>query len=164
MKDRRKFWSLLVHAAPSTGLFLQGSLYLTTQTFMPYHADALALTWEELPPHHQGFVLGVIRGMGAGSVAVSLALLLMLFIPFRRDDRWALWAVPLVGITFTLLTAYAAYTIDVLTPASTPWRQTLGLTATYIVAAVISYWPRKATPRATSKNQSSPPTTSTPSP
>ncbi|MCC6797842.1 MAG: hypothetical protein IT366_22195 [Candidatus Hydrogenedentes bacterium] len=152
MKNRRKFWSLSMHALPSFGLLLQGSLYLTTQKFMPYHADALSVTWEELPPHYQGFVLGVIRGMGAGSVAVSLALLIMLFIPFRRDDRWSIWAVPLIGMIFTLFTAYAAYTIDTRTPASTPWRETLGLTATYLAGAVISYWPRRATPRSTSKN------------
>ena len=152
MKNRRKFWSFSMHALPSFGLLLQGSLYLTTQKFMPYHADALSVTWEELPPHYQGFVLGVIRGMGAGSVAVSLALLIMLFIPFRRDDRWSLWAIPLIGTIFTLITAYAAYTIDTRTPASTPWRETLGLTATYLAGAVISYWPRRATPRSTSKN------------
>jgi hypothetical protein len=146
MTARRTFWSGLAHAVPTVGLLLQGLLYLTTSTFMPYHADALAVTWEQLPPHHQGFVLGVIRGMGAGSVAVSLALLIVLLIPFRGGDRWARWAVPLVGVTFTTLTAYAAYTIDSRTPASTPWRQTLGLTAVYAVGALISYWPRPDTP------------------
>jgi hypothetical protein len=146
MTARRTFWSTLVHAVPTVGLLLQGLLYLTTATFMPYHADALAATWEQLPPHHQGFVLGVIRGMGAGSVAVSLALLIILWIPFRRGDRWALWAVPLVGAAFTVLTAYAAYTIDARTPASTPWRQTLMLTAAYAAGAVISYWPPRPEP------------------
>ncbi len=142
MTSNRNRWAMLVYALPTVGLLLQGLLYLTTQTFMPYHADALAVTWEQLPPHHQGFVLGVIRGMGAGSVSVSLALLIMLFIPFRRGNPWALWAVPLVGVTFTALTAYAAYTIDLFTPAHTPWRQTLGLTAVYLAGALVVYWPR----------------------
>ncbi|HVK14575.1 MAG TPA: hypothetical protein VM597_37905 [Gemmataceae bacterium] len=139
----RSVWALFVHAVPTIGLLLPGLLYLTTPTFMPYHAAALGVAWEELSAPHQGFVLGVIRGMGAGSAAVSLALLLILFIPFRRGHRWALWAVPLIGIVFTSLTAYAAYTIDVRTPATTPWRQTCGLAAVYAVGGVISYWPRR---------------------
>ncbi len=139
---RRNLCALLVHALPTIGLLLQGLLYLTTPSFMPYHAEALGVTWDELSGQYQGFVLGVIRGMGAGSVSVSLALLLILFIPFRRSERWAFWAVPLIGITFTSLTAYAAYTIDFRTPASTPWRQTCGLAVMYAAGMVISYWPR----------------------
>jgi hypothetical protein len=140
--DRRSKWAAAAHGLPTVGLLLQGLLYVTTPTFMPYHGDALGSTWEALPANYQGFVLGVIKGMGAGSIGVTAALLLMLTGPFRRGDMWARRAVPAVGITFTLLTAYAAYTIDVRTPASTPWRQTLGLTALYIVGATLSLRPR----------------------
>jgi hypothetical protein len=143
MITRRSVWGIVAHALPTVGLLLQGLLYLTTPTFMPYHADALAVSWDDLPSHHRGFVLGVIRGMGAGSVSVAVALLLLLAIPFRRGDRWSHWAVPLVGVLFTGLTAYAAYTIDTLTPATTPWPQTLGLAAVYGIGAVISFWPGK---------------------
>ncbi len=143
---RRDIAAAVLHAVPTVGLMAQGLLYLTTPTFMSYHADALATTWDDLPPHHQGFVLGVVKGMGAGSVGVTLALAVLLIVPFRRGDRWARWAVPLVGGVFTALTAYAAYTIDTRTPADTPWRQTLGLTALYAAGAVVSYWPTKPRP------------------
>ena len=138
----RERWAMVMHAIPTVGLMLQGLLYVVTPTFMPYHADALAVRWEELPPHYQGFLLGVLKGMGAGSIAVTLAILIMLAIPFRRGHAWARWAVPVVGITFTALTAYAAMTIALRTDASTPWRQTLGLVALYVTGALISYWPR----------------------
>jgi hypothetical protein len=131
-------WALLIHTLPTVGLLLQGLLYLTTPTFMPYHAAALESRWEDLSPSHQGFVLGVIRGMGAGSFSVSLALLVILFGPFRRGERWAKRTVPLIGISFTLLTAYAAYTIDVRTPASTPWRETCGLAGAYALGGFLS--------------------------
>ena len=109
---------------------------------MPYHADALGgVTWDALPSHYQGFLLGVIKAMGAGSIAVTLALMLLLWIPFRRGERWARWAVPFVGMTFTTLTAYAAYTIDINTPASTPWRQTCLLAMLFLAGGVASYWP-----------------------
>jgi hypothetical protein len=139
---RRLTWAFVVHAVPTVGLLLQGLLYLTTPTFMPYHADALAVTWEELPAHHQGFLLGVIKAMGAGSVGVSFALLLILFSPFRSGSAWAGRAVPAIGIVFTVLVAYAAYTIDVLTPAETPWRQTCALTGLYFIGGIISSWRR----------------------
>lgn len=137
----RSAWVLVVYAVPTVGLLVQGLLYLTTSTFMPYHAAALDITWDELPPHYQGFILGVLKAMGAGSFVVSLSLLLMLAGPFRSGNPWAYWTVPLIGTLFSLLTAYAAYTIDVLTPASTPWRQTCGLAATYVAGVIITFWP-----------------------
>lgn len=130
--------AILLHAVPTVGLLLQGLLYLTTEEFMPYHAEALAARWTDLSPRLQGFVLGVIRGMGAGSTAVAAALLVMLAVPFRRGERWATWAVPMVGMMFTLLTAYAAYTIESRTPATTPWRPTVGLAVVYVAGLVVS--------------------------
>jgi hypothetical protein len=142
--NRRDVAALVAYSIPTIGLFLQGLLYLTTPQFMPYHSDALGVSWEMLPPNYQGFVIGVIKGMGAGSVGVTVAIALILLIPFRRGERWARWAAPLIGAVFTALTAYAAFTIDVRTPASPPWRQTLGLTALYIAGGLTSLWPSRA--------------------
>lgn len=147
--NRRESAAMAIHAIPTLGLMLQGLLYVTTPTFMPYHSEALGVTWEELPPHYQGFLLGVIKGMGAGSVAVTTALLIMLGIPFRRGQSWAHWAVPLVGVTFTVLTAYAALTIAWRTSASTPWLPTLGLVLLYMTGALICYWPDRTSTRST---------------
>jgi hypothetical protein len=127
-------------ALPTIGLLGQGMLYLTTARFMPYHSAALEAGWEQLSGSHQGFVLGVIKGMGAGSVTVSAAILVLLWFPYRRGERWARWATPLLGILFTMLTAYAAFTIDRLTPADTPWRETLALTAVYGIGGAIGLW------------------------
>jgi hypothetical protein len=132
---------MLAHGVPTVGLLGQGLLYMTTSTFMPYHADALAVNWEQLPANYQGFLLGVIKGMGAGSIGVTLAIVVLLAIPFRRGERWAHWAVPLVGIVFTTLTAYAAYTIDIRTPASPPWRLTLAVAGLYVVGGILSLRP-----------------------
>jgi hypothetical protein len=141
--SRRDLLAAAIYAVPIVGLMGQGLLYVTTTRFMPYHGEALATSWEMLPAHHQGFVLGVIKGMGAGSVAVTLALAILLLVPFRRGEAWARWAIPVVGAVFTGLTAYAAYTIDVRTPASTPWRQTLVLVGLFGVGAAVSCWPRR---------------------
>jgi hypothetical protein len=140
---RRDIAALVLYSIPTVGLFLQGLLYLTTPRFMPYHADALGVTWEMLEPNYQGFLIGVIKAMGAGSVGVTLSLAVMLVIPFRRGETWAKWAIPAVGAVFTALTAYAAYTIDMRTPASPPWRPTLGLTALYLAGGALSCWPSR---------------------
>jgi len=143
LRDRCAF---ALHALPTVGLMLQGLLYVTTDRFMPYHADALGTEWEGLPAREQGFLLGVIKGMGAGSIGVTLALSILLLIPFRRGQAWARWAVPAVGIAFTSLTALAAFTIARSTPAATPWRQTLVLTAVYLAGALVSHWPSRRDP------------------
>src|SRR5262245_57319253 len=96
--SRREIAAFVAHGVPAAGLLLQGLLYVTTPRFMPYHADALSVTWEALPPNYQGFLIGVIKAMGAGSIGVSLSLIVLLLIPFRRGDAWARWAIPLVGV------------------------------------------------------------------
>ena len=140
---RRDIVAFVAHGVPTVGLLLQGLLYVTTTKFMPYHGEALGVVWEALPANHQGFLLGVIKAMGAGSIGVTLALIIMLIVPFRHGEAWARWAVPLVGTTFAALTAYAAYTIDVRTPASPPWQLTCVLAVSYLSGAVISYWPSR---------------------
>ncbi len=132
---------LLLHTLPTVGLLLQGMVYLTTPRFMPYHSDALSVSWEELSVPYQGFMLGVIRGMGAGSFCIALALLIILLIPFRRGEIWSYWAVPLIGASFSCLTAYAAFTIDRQTPASTPWVATCLLALMYVSGGLFSWFP-----------------------
>lgn len=51
--NRRNLSALVVYAIPTVGLLLQGILYLTTPRFMPYHADALGVSWEALPANYQ---------------------------------------------------------------------------------------------------------------
>ena len=136
--------AVLVFAVPTLGLMGQGILYLTTTEFMPYHSAALGVVWADVPDTQRAFLLGVIKAMGAGSVGVTLALLILLGGPFRRGEAWAHWAIMSIGAVFTLLTGYAAYTIDVGTPASTPWRQTFGLAALYLAGGSICAWSPRA--------------------
>lgn len=137
--SRKDIWAIVVYAIPTVGLLLQGLIYVTTPRFMPYHAEALGVAWEDLPANYQGFLLGVLKAMGAGSIAVSVALVILLVIPFRQGQAWSRWAVPVIGMIFTALTAYAAFTIDMRTPASPPWRQTCGLVALYLIGGLLAY-------------------------
>ncbi len=130
-----------VYLLPTVGLLVQGLLYLTTSRFMPYHADALGTAWEALPTHYQGFLLGVLKSMGAGSVCTAGILLVLLGVPFRHGQPWAQWVIPLLGIAFTSMTLYAALTIATRTPASPPWGETIGLIALYLLGAVLLLWP-----------------------
>ena len=139
--------AVLAFTLPTLGLMGQGILYLTTTEFMPYHGAALGMASTDVPETHRAFFLGVIKAMGAGSVGVTLALLILLGGPFRRGEAWAHWAIMAIGAVFTLLIGYAAYTIDVGTPASPPWRQTLGLTALYLAGGLICAWSPRARQR-----------------
>jgi hypothetical protein len=136
----RRAIAALLFARPTLGLRGQGVLYLTTTEFMPCHGAALGVTWADVSRSHQAFLLGVIQAMGAGSVGVTLALAILLGGPFRRGETWARWAIMSVGVVFPSLTGYAAHTIDVGTPASTPWRLTFGLTALYLAGGLIDAW------------------------
>ncbi|MBW2646216.1 MAG: hypothetical protein JRE23_08575 [Deltaproteobacteria bacterium] len=98
-----------------------GLIYLFSPQFMPYHADAIGVNWEDLEPRFQMLFLALLKGGGAGALGSGIALGIMLFVPFRRGHAWSRWAIPVVGLTGYLPVLYVALTIELNTPASPPW-------------------------------------------
>lgn len=91
---------LVAVSTTSTGL-----MYLLRDRLMPYHLDALGTAWEQLPAEQQLMFGALINGAGAGTTAAGVAMLLMLFFPYRRGETWAAWALFLVGGLVTAPTA-----------------------------------------------------------
>ena len=97
-----------------------GVTYLTRSRFMPYHSDALQLSWDELDSQLQALLLGLMRAVGGGWIAASLGVGFLLVFPFRAGETWARYAIPLVGLAAALPTLYAALYVRSRTPASPP--------------------------------------------
>ena len=78
-----------------------GSIYLFRGQFMPYHADALGLTWSQVGSELQVLLVALMQVAGAGWLALALALLLLLVWPFRSGHRWARLGIPtLIALFF----------------------------------------------------------------
>jgi len=112
-----------------------GVTYLTRSKFMPYHSDALQLSWNEVDPNLQTLLLALMRATGGGWLAVSLSVALLLWIPFRDGEDWALYAIPAIGLAAALPSLYATLYVRSRTAASPP----VNLTAAAIVLLVLGF-------------------------
>ena len=115
-----------------------GAVYLTRSRFMPYHSDALQLSWDELESQLQALLLALMRGVGGGWLAASLSVAFLLVFPFRAGETWARYAIPLVGLAAALPSLYAALYVRTKTPASPPVNLVLVAILLLIVGFIIS--------------------------
>jgi hypothetical protein len=82
-------------------------IYLTRSEFMPYHKDAVELSWGELDTKLQVLILALMRGAGGGWLATGISIIFLLIFPFREGVNWSLFALPLIGLGTSLPTLYA---------------------------------------------------------
>ncbi len=95
-------------------------IYLFTPQILPYQSTALGLRWQELSPELQTQLMSLVRISGGGYLATAIALATMLFIPFRKGERWARIAIPAIGIPAALIVTYSGLTIIQNTPGRPP--------------------------------------------
>jgi hypothetical protein len=113
-----------------------GVLYLTRSRFMPYHSDALQLSWDELDSQLQALLLALMRGVGGGWLAVGLSVAFLLLFPFRAGETWARYAIPLVGLAAALPSLYAGLYVRSRTSASPP----VNLVVVAIVLLIVGFF------------------------
>lgn len=127
------------YLAAIAGLGAWGFVYLLRGDFMPYHAVATGLPWAQVPPAFQVLVLTLYKLVGGAWIVVALALLVLLFWPFRQGARWARRAVPALLVLQGVGVMNAMAYITLHSPATPPWAFTiavLGLTAAGFVLSL----------------------------
>jgi hypothetical protein len=120
MKPKAKIAFLLYLAVILLSLVFAG-MYLFRSQFMPYHAAAVGVAWTELRPEFRTLFLALLRVCGGGWLAAAIAMSILLLVPFRRNEAWSRWALPLVGLSAAVPTLYATLLVKARTPASPPW-------------------------------------------
>jgi peptidoglycan/LPS O-acetylase OafA/YrhL len=126
------------HLVAITVVGLFGLVYLLRGQFMPYHAEAVAREWEAVEPAFQVLILALMRALGGAWLALMLAGLILLFLPFRQGARWARRAIPAIGIVAVAAGLYATILILQNTPASPPWAAAAGCLLLLILGLILS--------------------------
>jgi len=98
-----------------------GFRYLLASEVMPYHEEILGMAWRDLSDRTQVLLLALMRGAGAGAISVAGAMLVILAFPFRKGERWAVLAVPAIGLVGALPTLWISASLAVTTGVATPW-------------------------------------------
>ena len=98
-----------------------GLVYLLSPEIMPYHQRAIGVAWKDLEPRLQLVLLTLLKGTGLGTLMTSLALGVLLIIPFRRGEKWSRWAIFVLGLGMLLPGFYFALKLYLITGVLTPW-------------------------------------------
>ena len=80
-----------------------GVWYLLSTQIMPYHLAAMGSSWENLSPGMQNMSLNFMKSAAAGFLTTSIAMLFLLFIPFRKGEAWSSWALLTISMNEFLI-------------------------------------------------------------
>lgn len=134
----------IIYALALIPMYIGGIVYASLNQFMPYHAVAVGHEWQELETGTQMLILAALNGAGGLIFMVAIAMTALLLIPYKRRERWALYALPLLGISTMLIGLRSALLVDMNTPANPPWFVFIIVIALLCVAALLSFTPATA--------------------
>ena len=126
------------HFTASILLALMGLVYLRRREFMPYHAAALGQPWEQLEGPARTLCLASMRIIGSAWLAMAVSLAILLRHGFRAGLRWAIYGVPLVGLTLSIPTLLAVLYVRSKTRASPPWPPLAVLVVLFLTGLLLS--------------------------
>lgn len=136
---RSKTAAMICHGLAIFPMLVGGLVYAIRDSYMTYHAEATTYAWQELAPGVQILFRAMLNGAGGLMLLIALILILLLTIPFRRNDQWCFWAIPLIGISAILTTIRAALLVEQNTPANLPWLWLLLVIGLFLSGLFLSY-------------------------
>ena len=101
-------------------LAVNGIVYFIAGRIMPYHLIAMETSWEKLSSGIQLMSLSFMKSAGAGFITTSIAMLFILFFPFRKNELWSYWALLLIPLNELCLVSSRIIIIRVNSLATPP--------------------------------------------
>lgn len=114
------------------------AVYLTRSEFMPYHSEALQAQWDELDTNLQTLLLALMRSVGGAWLGVGISEGLLLWFPYRAGERWALYAIPVIGLSAALPALYATLLVRKRTQGAPPVNLIAGAIMLVIIGFILS--------------------------
>ena len=130
--------SFLIYAANVLLLIAIGFLFEFSSEFLPFHSEVIQTDWKDLDAKYQILYLGMMRTEAAGFLAAGTAIGILLFVPFRKHEKWSYWAMSIIGIIEYAPTFFANYHVSEVTQASPPWQLMLVLMLSMLAALILS--------------------------
>ena len=105
--DTTFFVAFLSYALAALLSMAFGVIYLVRSQCMPYHQDALCLSWQQLDQHLHVVSIRLMRAAGGGLLATGISTAVLALIAFRVGEPWAQYAIPAIGLVAALPSLYA---------------------------------------------------------
>jgi len=84
---KNKLGSLLTYMS-MIGVFIFGFAYLLKPSFMPYHAEAVGMPWEDVPYNFQRLIWTYMKAASGGWIALGLV---FSFLQFKFNQNKEVW-------------------------------------------------------------------------
>lgn len=130
--------SLFIYIANVIALLAIGFSFEFRNEFFAFHSDVIETPWHDVEARAQILYLGMMRTEGAGYLATAAALIILLCIPFRRNEKWSYWAMSVIGVVEHVPTFLATYHVASVTNASPPWLLSLALIVSLVIAFILA--------------------------
>lgn len=134
MNTRMKasFWTYLL------GSLLLGAfsaIYLFRSQFMPYHADAVGMPWDQVPQGFQIMIFSLMKSLGGAWLSTFVAIWAILFVPFRKGELWAKYILPVISLACLIPALYGSLYVRANSTAEPPWM----VAAVAIVLTIVGF-------------------------
>ena len=113
-------------------------LYLFSPHFMPYHAAAVKMEWNEINPDFQVLILALMRVSGGGWLATSGSILTLLVFSYKKERYWINPAILILGLSVLIPTFIATISVKLHTMGNPPWILTAVMIINLITAFIFS--------------------------
>jgi hypothetical protein len=102
------------------GLLFFGIIYLTKSSFMTYHSQAVSLGWNEIEKSIQFLILALMKTIGGGFIASSVAIIILQY-KFSADRLpWIPLFLLITGIITYGASLYAQFILRMNTAGKPP--------------------------------------------
>jgi len=95
-------------------------LYLFRRKFMPYHADAVEKSWEDLDEKTRVLIIALMRVAGGGWMASSIAIGMFMYLFILEGDRLSAPGMVVIGLAVSIPTLLATLIVKRRTKANPP--------------------------------------------
>ncbi|MEO1653500.1 MAG: hypothetical protein AAFU64_08150, partial [Bacteroidota bacterium] len=84
------------------------------------HAQAVEMSWEEVPPAFQRLFLTYMKAASGGWIALGLVFMYMQYQFNQSKEKWIAYSILGGGMLFALVSLYTAIGLKINTPANPP--------------------------------------------
>ena len=95
-------------------------LYLFRRKFMPYHADAVEKSWNDLDQKTRVLIIALMRVAGGGWMASSIAIGIWMYVFILEGEQLASLAMTITGLAVCIPTLLATLIVKRRTKANPP--------------------------------------------
>jgi len=103
------------------GVLVFGLVYLLKPSFMPYHADAVSMSWEQVPYDFQQLIWAIMKAASGGWIALGIVFGFLQFKFSQNRELWIPYLILAGGLIFGAASLIATIVLAQTTPADPPY-------------------------------------------